>query len=30
VKFTFWDLGGQMAIRTAWENYYKENEGIVN
>jgi ADP-ribosylation factor-like protein 3 len=30
VKFTFWDLGGQMAIREAWENYYKENEGIVN
>ena len=29
VKFTFWDLGGQVAIRPAWENYFKENEGIV-
>lgn len=29
VKFTIWDLGGQMAIRDAWENYYQGNDAIV-
>lgn len=30
VKFVVWDLGGQMAIRNHWENYYKDIGAIVN
>jgi len=29
VKFTIWDLGGQLAIRDVWENYYQGNDAIV-
>jgi GTPase SAR1 family protein len=29
LKFTFWDLGGQKAIREVWENYYDNNDAIV-
>ena len=29
MSFSVWDLGGQAAIRNVWENYYKENEGLV-
>lgn len=29
VKFFVWDLGGQMAIRNVWGNYYKDNDAIV-
>jgi len=30
VKFVVWDLGGQLAIRNFWENYYKDIDAIVN
>ena len=30
IRFSIWDLGGQMAIRNVWENYYKGNNAIVN
>ena len=29
IKFTFWDLGGQSAIRHVWENYFEGNDAIV-
>lgn len=29
ITFSVWDLGGQVAIRNVWENYFKENEGLV-
>ena len=29
LKLTFWDLGGQRAIRNIWENYYEDNHAIV-
>ena len=29
IKFTFWDLGGQKAIRHVWENYFEGNDAIV-
>jgi ADP-ribosylation factor-like protein 3 len=29
LKFTFWDLGGQEAIRHVWQNYYENNDAIV-
>ena len=30
LKFTFWDLGGQKIIRNLWENYFENNDAIVN
>lgn len=30
LKFVVWDLGGQLAIRNHWENYYKDISAIVN
>jgi small GTP-binding protein len=29
LKLTFWDLGGQRAIRKIWENYYEDNHAVV-
>ena len=29
ITFSVWDLGGQVAIRNVWENYYKENDALV-
>lgn len=29
VKFTFWDVGGQKAIRSLWENYYESNDALI-
>ena len=30
LKLTFWDLGGQRAIRKIWQNYYEDNNAVVN
>lgn len=30
ISFSVWDLGGQIAIRNVWENYYKDNEALVS
>lgn len=27
--FTFWDLGGQAALRSLWGKYYDEAHGLV-
>ncbi len=29
VKFTVWDVGGQPKIRTLWQHYYFEREGLI-
>ena len=29
IKFVVWDLGGQVAIRNCWENYYKDIHALV-
>lgn len=29
VNFTLWDLGGQKAIRSLWENYYEQNDALI-
>ncbi|KQK15202.1 hypothetical protein BRADI_1g21210v3 [Brachypodium distachyon] len=29
VKLVFWDLGGQLGLRTIWEKYYDEAHAIV-
>ena len=28
-EFTFWDLGGQAALRALWAKYYEEAHGLV-
>ena len=28
-KLNIWDIGGQEAIRTYWENYYDRTDGLV-
>ncbi|XP_068669301.1 uncharacterized protein [Aristolochia californica] len=28
-KLVFWDLGGQMGLRTIWEKYYEEAHAII-
>ncbi|KMZ72648.1 putative ADP-ribosylation factor [Zostera marina] len=28
-KLVFWDLGGQIGLRTIWEKYYEEAHGII-
>ena len=28
-KLNVWDIGGQAAIRTYWENYYDRTDGLV-
>ncbi|XP_068644143.1 uncharacterized protein [Aristolochia californica] len=28
-KLVFWDLGGQMGLRTIWEKYYDESHAII-
>lgn len=28
-KLNVWDIGGQRAIRTYWDNYYKDTDGLV-
>jgi small GTP-binding protein len=30
ISFSVWDLGGQISIRGVWENYYRDNDAIVN
>ena len=30
ISLSIWDLGGQIAIRNVWDNYYKENEALVH
>ena len=29
VKFTFWDVGGQKALRSIWENYFEANDALI-
>jgi ADP-ribosylation factor related protein 1 len=28
-KLVFWDLGGQVGLRTIWEKYYQEAHAII-
>ncbi|KAK3151818.1 hypothetical protein QOZ80_3AG0251010 [Eleusine coracana subsp. coracana] len=28
-KLVFWDLGGQIGLRTIWEKYYEESHGVI-
>lgn len=29
IQFTFWDIGGQQALRPIWENYYEGNDALI-